>query len=252
MNTTTRATFRDANQAHASTARGPLLRPEGIIMPMPKHRHSKAFLDACERDRQPNPKGSRTARLARMAQEQAQATFINTASPAAHCATLAVCYREALNDERARLPITPALITNARQWLNEQVSAVVRAGFCPFFLKGPQPLERAIAGFKQPRVTGELCRVPVSTDNNDHHPVWSPYENLLFRFVHDYAHFIIGAPATFEGELAVARHTLTPAVREDDALARFLASESVGQVALSIVDGTYPKQVLACGILDVI
>jgi hypothetical protein len=94
--------------------------------------------------------------------------------------------------------------------------------------------------------------VPISSDNNDPHPVWSPLENLIFRFVHDYAHFCINAPATFAGELAVARHTLTPAVREDDDLARFLASESVGQVALSIVDGTYPKQVLAYGILDVI
>ena len=77
-------------------------------------------------------------------------------------------------------------------------------------------------------------------------------ENLLFRFVHDYTHYVLGAPATFTGELAVARHTLTAEVRKDDALARFLASESVGQVALSIVSGTYPEQIIAADILDLI
>lgn len=226
MNTSTHASFKDANHAHASTALGPLLRPDGIFMP------SRAF---------PTEDSIKQARLRYWAE-----------NPDAHCRTLASCYREALNLEEARLPTTPALITSARSWLNEQVNAIITAGFCPFFLKNPQPLEYAIAGFKQHKVMGALRRVPVSTDNNDHHPVWSPYENLLFRFVHDYTHFIIDAPATFEGELAVARHTLTPAVREDDALARFLASESVGQVALSIVSGTYPAQIIAAGILDLI
>jgi hypothetical protein len=135
----------------------------------------------------------------------------------------------------------------------EQYAAVVALGFWPSFLNGPQPLERALAAFSQPAADGEPCRlVPISCDNNDPHPVWTPIGNLLFRFVHDHAHHAIGAPATFAGELAVARHTLTPTVREDDPLARFLASESVGQVALSIVSGTYPAQIIAAGILELI
>jgi hypothetical protein len=175
-------------------------------------------------------------------------------NPDAHRKTLAVCYREALNDEGARLPVTPALITSARRWLMEQFATIIKDGFWPLFLSGSQPLEHAIAAFKSPIVMTESpCRfVPVSADNNGPHPVWSPIENLVFRFIHDYIHYSIEMPATFEGELAVARHTLTPEVRKDDALARFLASESVGQVSLAIEDGAYPKQVISYGILEFI
>lgn len=237
MNTSTRATYKDANACHASTARGPLLRPEGVIMP--------------------NTTTSQTATL--QVQEldkahQAQTTYTRTASPASHCATLAACYREALANPDAREPITSELITSARRWLMAQFAEVMALGYWPLFLNGPQPLEHAISTFEQPLAMEEspCLFVPVSADNNSPHPVWSPIENLIFRFAHDYAHFTIGAPATFEGELAVARHTLTAEVRKDDALARFLASESVGQVALSIVSGTYPEQIIAAGILELI
>jgi hypothetical protein len=231
MNTSTRATFKDANHAHASTACGPLLRPEGVIMPSTTTSQT-AF----------GAGGAGVGGLGMMGLFQF-----------GHCATLAACYREALNNPKARLPVTPALISSARAWLMEQYAAVVALGYWPTFLNGPQPLERALAAFEQPAADGEPCTlVPISSDNNGPHPVWTPIENLLFRFVHDYAHHVIGAPATFAGELAVARHTLTPEVRADEPLARFLASESVGQVALSIVSGTYPNQVIAAGILDLI
>jgi hypothetical protein len=238
MNTSTRASFKDANHAHASTARGPLLRPEGVILPNTTTTTSQpATLQAQELEKA----------------HQAQITYTRTASTDAHCATLAACYREALNNEEAQLPVTHALLTSARYWLYEQYYLVLNKGYCPVFLPGPQPLESALIAFSQPSPYPYTIRaVPVSTDNNGSHPVWTPFENLLFRFVHDYAHFTIGAPATFDGELAVARHTLTPAVRADEPLARFLASESVGQVALSIVTGTYPEQIIAAGILELI
>jgi hypothetical protein len=225
MDTSIRASFKDANRAHASTATKPLLRPDGVIMPA----HTQPTLEQ--------------ARLKYWAE-----------NPDAHRRTLAVCYREALNEEGARLPVTPALITSSRRWLMGQFAAVIDKQFWPLFLNGPQHLEHAITSFEKRTVVAESpCHyVPVSADNNDPHPVWSPIENLLFRFVHDYAHFSINAPATFEGELAVARHTLTPEVRKDDALARFLASESVGQVALAIEDGVYPRQVISYGILEFI
>jgi hypothetical protein len=280
MNTNTRAHYTNADQCHSSTARCPLLRPYGVIMPstttsQPSPQPSpqpdydaaaRAFRMMAEMEAstdepaadepptsQPSPKSSRIAWMARIAQEQARTAFIQNATPEAHCRTLAACYREALNNPEARLPATPALINSARAWLMEQYAAMVALGFWPSFLNGPQPLEKALAAFEQPAADGEPCRlVPISCDNNGPHPVWAPIENLLFRFVHDHAHHVIGAPATFAGELAVARHTLTPAVRADEPLARFLASESVGQVALSIVSGTYPAQVIAAGILEMI
>lgn len=170
-----------------------------------------------------------------------------------HCATIAAAYREALNNPKACMPVTDQLKQDARVWLMDQFSQVVKKGYWPVFLDGIQPLEIALQAFNQPPADGEYCRmVPVSCDNNDPHPVWSRIENLLFRFVHDYAHFVIGADTTFDGELAVTRHTLTADVRANDALARFLASESVGQIALANVDKVYPAQVIAAGILELI
>lgn len=235
MNTSTRAHYANADQCHASTAHSPLLRPYGVIMPSTT-------------TSQPSPKISHTARMA-----QARITFIQNATPEAHCRTIAACYREALNNPAARVPVTPALITSARVWLFEQLATIAALGYWPSFLKGPQPLDRALKAFSQPVADGEPCRlVPISSNNNGQHPVWTPLENLLFRFVHDHAHHVIGAPATFAGELAVARHTLTPTVRADKPLARFLASETIGQAAMAITDGAYPAQIIAAGILDLI
>ena len=70
--------------------------------------------------------------------------------------------------------------------------------------------------------------------------------------MHDYHHWVTAADATFSGELAVTRHILTPALRQNDALARFLASEVIGQAATTIATGTFPEQIIASNILTLI
>jgi hypothetical protein len=268
MNTSTRAAFKDANHAHASTARGPLLRPEGVIMPSTTTTTSQpsprpdydaaalAFRLMAEMAAEPEPTTSQTDALKAHELEKAQhaqTTYARTASPAAHCATLAACYREAMADPAARLPVTPALVADARAWLFEQLSAVTALGYWPNFVNRESLLSETLAAFNQPDNGQPYRSVPItSLYNNDPHPVWSPLENLLFRFVHDHHHHQVGAAADFTGELTVTRHILTPAVRANDALARFLASEPVGQSAQFIESGVYPAQVIAAGILDLI
>jgi hypothetical protein len=227
MNTSTRAHYATADACHASTARGPLLRPYGVVMPASTADHAEAI---------------HAARLAHWQE-----------NPDAHCATLAACYREALNNPEARLPVTPALISSARSWLFEQLAAVAALRYWPDFVDRESLLDETLAAFNQPDNGQPYRSVPItSLYNDDPHPVWSPLENLLFRFVHDHHHHQLNAAADFSGELAVSRHILTPAIRANDALARFLASEPVGQSAQFIESGIYPAQVIAAGILDLI
>ena len=221
MNTSTRASYASPDQAHASTAKTPLLRPYGLIMPQATRSQSAPFWPGV--------------------------------FPDAHCKNLAAVYLDALNEPELQLQITPQLCIDARNWLHAELATITRLGFWPLFTDEESLLPDTIAAFNQPCVDGETTAIPItSLYNKDKHPVWTPLENLLFRFVHDYHHWVIGADATFTGELAVTRHTLTPAVRKNDALARFLASEPVGQSALFITSGTYPVQIIARNILDLI
>ena len=209
MNTSTRAAFADADQAHASTAIAPLLRPSGLVLPQTTTNH--------------------------------------------HCQIISNEYQKALIWKNARLPVTTQLRTDAKAWLEAELSFITNLGYWPVFVPRESLLSETLAAFYHPNPIGELTAIPItSLYNDDIHPVWSPLGNLLFRFVHDYHHYLIGADSTFDGELAVTRHILTPEVRKNDSLARFLASEPVGQSALFITSGTYPKQVIARNILDLI
>jgi hypothetical protein len=216
MNTSTRAAFKDANACHASTAQGPLLTPNGLIMPT--------------------------------------RTTTTTSQPGALCLAIADAYAEAIADPDARLPITPRLRSSARNWLLEQYSHITpRLGYWPDFVNRACPLDESLAAFSNAPAHGELCRwVPITSQNNNPHPVWTHIDNLTFRFVHDWHHYQTGAPATFAGELAVTLSCLTPEVKADRPLAQFLASEIIGQAASAIVTGTYPPQIIAAGILDLI
>jgi hypothetical protein len=170
------------------------------------------------------------------------------------CARFAAAYKAALDNPALQEPITPQLSWDAQAWLREQLAHVISLGFWPQFVARESLLREAVAAFECPFPIGIPMRlVPItSLYNDDPHPVWSPLENLLFRFVHDYHHAITGADDTFAGELTVTQHILTPKVRTNLPLARFLASEPVGQSALFIQSGTYPRQIIAATILSLI
>jgi hypothetical protein len=173
--------------------------------------------------------------------------------PNAHCQAIANSYSYALDYPVNQLPITSQLLTDARNWLHAELAKITSLGFWPLFTDAESSLAEALAAFNQPCAKCEIVAIPITSLNNeDKHPVWSPLENLLFRFVHDFHHWIIAADATFTGELAVTRSVLTPAVRKNDALARFLASEIIGQAAAAIVFGSFPMQIIARNILDLI
>jgi hypothetical protein len=221
VNTSTRASFVNADQAHASTAKTLLLRPYGLIMPQATRSQSAPFWPGV--------------------------------FPDAHCKNLAAVYMDALNEPELQLQITPQLCIDARNWLHAQLATITSLGFWPLFTDAESLLPDAIAAFNQPCVNGETAAIPITNLNNeDKHPVWTPLENLLFRFAHEFHHWAIAADATFTGELAVTRCVLTPAVRKNDALARLLASEIVGQAAVTIVFGSFPEQIIARNILDLI
>jgi len=219
VNTSTRASYANADQCHASTASTPLLRPYGLVMPQVT---SQPITSQWE------------------------------GHPNLHCQAIANEYQWALDNEDARLPVTPQLLTDARVWLRSQLSHVIKCGYWPDFVNRESLLSETLDAFSQPTYKG-VQLVPITNlYNDDPHPVWSPLENLLFRFVHDYHHHITGADSTFSGELTTTRHILTPEVRKNDALARFLASEPVGQSSLFITSGIYPKQIIARNILTLI
>lgn len=220
MNTSTRASYANADQAHASTAKTPLLRSYGLVMPH--------------------------ATTSQTSPSQWEA------NPDLHCQAIAAEYQWALEHDAAQVPITPQLCTDARNWLQAELSKITSLGFWPLFTDSESSLAEALAAFNQPHSPNALVQVPINNQHNGLHPVWTPLENLLFRFVHDYHHWVTGADATFTGELAVTRHVLTPAVRHNDALARFLASEIIGQAATTIASGTYPVQIIANNILELI
>jgi len=174
--------------------------------------------------------------------------------PDEHCEAIAAEYQWALDNEDARLAVTAQLRTDARNWLQAELSKITSLGFWPVFTNTESSLAEALAAFNQPHSPNALVQVPITNLHNDPHLVWTPLENLLFRFVHDYHHWLIGADATFNGELAVTRHILIPALRQNDALARFLASEIIGQAATTIASstGAFPVQIIARDILTLI
>jgi hypothetical protein len=220
VNTSTRTSFVNADLAHASTAKTPLLRSYGLVMPATTSQTSPSQWEE---------------------------------NPDLHCQAIAAEYQRAIEHDTAQVPITPQLCTDARNWLHAELATITRLGFWPLFTDEESLLPDTIAAFNQPCVDGETTAVPItSLHNEDKHPIWTPLENLLFRFVHDFHHWAINADATFTGELAVTRCVLTPAVRKNDALSRLLASEIVGQAAVTIVFGSFPEQIIACNILELI
>lgn len=232
MNTSTRARYATANQAHASTAHVPLLRHDGVVMPSQQRTQALQTRQEFEHKIERRLSGTHDLVCRRLA--------------------ISAAYQAAITSPALREPVTPQLLTDARNWLQVELGALVAQGYWPEFVGRDSPLPESLAGFYQNRTNGQTRPVPITSQHNGPHPVWSPLENLLFRFVHDGHHYQIGAGDAFAGELAVAHHVLTPAVRKNGALARFLASEIIGQAAVTITTGAFPQQIIARNILDLI
>ena len=105
MNTSTRASFANADLAHASTAKTPLLRSYGLVMPQ-----------ATTNPISPDQWG---------------------ANPDLHCQAIASEYQWAIGHHEAQLPLTPQLLTDAQVWLRAQMAHVVGSGFWPTFVDRP-------------------------------------------------------------------------------------------------------------------
>ena len=98
-----------------------------------------------------------------------------------------------------------------------------------------------------PYATSEQMRVAVKATGtlevytgDAHHPVWTPYENWVFRAVHDYdTHIAHGLPFGLLGEFqAYALH----AQYMPKACRPALFTELVGQAAVVEHTGDYPEQ----------
>lgn len=177
--------------------------------------------------------------------------------PERRCQAIAAAYKLALDNEQLRLPVTEPLIDSATVWLLRACSDARRSRIRPLFVDRPVILSEALAALSRPCLPGEWRDVPVSTVGNEQpHPVWTAYQNLSFRFVHDLHHHQLGADDSFTGELTVARETVRPLVMRGTPasvnLARFLASEIIGQASYRITFGHFPEQVIAANILSLL
>lgn len=207
MNTTTRATYANANLAHASTAHTPLIRPEGIVMPQ-------------RRDT---------------------------------CRLIAEAYQRAIHDPSLRLPVDADLVDTTHRWLSLEVRRLGLHKIGMQVVDTESSLTDALSVLAS-QVPGQWVYVPVSSVGNEsRHPVWTAYQNLQFRLVHDVAHYEAGSDDTFEGELDTLRYTLTETQEcQSYAFPHFLASEVIGQVAFRITYGYFPQQIIAQNILPLI
>lgn len=219
MNTSTRAFFASADAAHASTATGPLLRPHGVVMP----------------DR----RGCAPAHTPTLQ------------------AAIAGAYQLALQDGRFQLVIrdklSDPLAFEARAWLAAQCNMLARMRYAPLMADRDVPLEEAMDAYDRPRLPGEIGLVPVSALNNeDPHPLWSFRENLLFRWVHDWHHWAMMVGSDFYGELEVTHYCLNQAAATSQPLRQFLASEIIGQASFRLEFGTFPQQIIAANVLEML
>lgn len=101
----------------------------------------------------------------------------------------------------------------------------------------------------QSELAADVARgvLKVSTDFASEHPVWTFWQNIQFRAVHDFHHVQSGGKFTWPGEkLACASHLeamrAVDDVQLDAALVRVFESECLGQTAQAIRDDEFPAQ----------
>lgn len=169
------------------------------------------------------------------------------------CETVSAAYLAALEDPELQEFVSYPLKVTARSWLRSQLTDPIKAGVVWEFVDREVSLAESMAAYDCHLANRATRVIPVSAlHNEERHPLWSPVENLLFRFVHDWHHWLTAADDSFEGELAVTRHCLTSQVHTNQPLAHLLASEIVGQAAVRITTGSFPRQIIANNILELI
>jgi hypothetical protein len=129
-----------------------------------------------------------------------------------------------------------------RLWLLSEFGKMRASGIEPLFVTREVPIDEAMAALDRVVLPGETRWLPVSRLNNEPNPdLMSTQQNLMFRAVHDWTHWKLGADATFEGEFAVA---MTHIESAPSSIHWILWSEVAGQAATAITTGEFPQQKL--------
>ena len=129
-----------------------------------------------------------------------------------------------------------------RLWLLAEFGRMRASGIEPLFVTREVPINEAMAALDRVVLPGETKWLPVSRLHNEpNSDLMSQQQNLMFRAVHDWTHWRLGADATFEGEFNVAMSHIESA---PESIHWILWSEVAGQAAVSITEGNFPAQKL--------
>ena len=129
-----------------------------------------------------------------------------------------------------------------RLWLLTEFGRMRASGIEPLFVTREVPINEAMAALDRVVLPGETKWLPVSRLHNEpNSDLMSQQQNLMFRAVHDWTHWMLGADATFEGEFNVAMSHIESA---PESIHWILWSEVAGQAAVSITEGNFPAQKL--------
>ena len=132
--------------------------------------------------------------------------------------------------------------TAFRLWLLSEFGRMRASGIEPLFVTREVPIDEAMAALNRVVLPGETKWLPVSRLHNEpNSDLMSQQQNLMFRAVHDWTHWRLGADATFEGEFNVAMSHIESA---PESIHWILWSEVAGQAAVSITEGNFPAQKL--------
>ena len=137
---------------------------------------------------------------------------------------------------------TPAERTDFRLWLLSEFGKMRASGIEPLFVTREVLIDEVMAALDRVVLPGETRWLPVSRLYNEPNPdLMSTQQNLMFRTVHDWIHWKVGADSTFEGEFAVA---MTHIESAPSSIHWILWSEVAGQAATAITTGEFTQQKL--------
>jgi hypothetical protein len=129
-----------------------------------------------------------------------------------------------------------------RLWLLSEFGKMRASGIEPLFVTREVSIEEAMASLDRVVLPGEVRWLPVSRLHNEPNPdLMSTQQNLMFRAVHDWMHWKLGADATFEGEFNVAMAHIESA---PESIHWLLWSEVACQAAVTLTTGEFPQQKL--------
>lgn len=137
-------------------------------------------------------------------------------------------------------------------WIDEGMRTAAQHKIAPHFVDRDVELGEAMAAFSRPILPHETRFIPISTVGNFPDPrLMTPEQNLRFRFLHDWLHFVVDAGADFAGEVSLTLAHMFSA-DHDSRLWRILASEVAGQASVAITTGEFPEQRLSADCWEVL